>query len=98
MLESNWHGYEAKSFLFEDREAILVFPKEPREGNPWTLKTEYWGAFPDVELRLLAEGFHAAFVKNKNRWFTPEEIDAKARFVRYVSETFGLAPNVCPSA
>ena len=54
MLESNWHGYEAKPFLFEGREAIVVFPKKARPGNPWTLKTEYRTAFPDVELRLLA--------------------------------------------
>ena len=96
MLESNWHGYEAKPFLFEGREAIVVFPKKARPGNPWTLKTEYRTAFPDVELRLLAEGFHAAFVTNENRWFTPDEIELKARFIRYVSQTFGLAPKCVP--
>ena len=96
MFESNWHGYEAKPFLFEGREAIVVFPKVAREGKPWTLKTEYRTTLPDVELRLLAEGFHAAFVTNENRWFTPDEIALKARFVRYVSETFGLSPKCVP--
>ena len=96
MFESNWHGYEAKPFLFEGREAVVVFPKKARPGNPWTLKTEYRDAFPDTELRLLAEGFHAAFVKNENRWFTPEEVALKARFVRHVSQTFGLASKCVP--
>ena len=96
MFASNWHGYEAEPFFFEGREAVVVFPKKARCGNPWTRKTEYWDAYPDVELRLLAEGFHAAFVTNENRWFTPEEVELKARFVRYVSETFGLAPKCVP--
>ena len=91
-----WHGYELKRFSFEDREAIVVFPKEVRAGAPWALKTEYWDAFPDVELKLLEQGFHVAYVKNKNRWFTREECDAKARFVRFVSETYQLNPKCVP--
>lgn len=96
MFESSWHGYEAKPLEFEGREAIVVFPKEVREGAPWTLKAEYRTAFPDVELRLLAEGFHVAFVQNETRWATEAECALKARFVRYVSETFHLAPKCIP--
>ncbi len=92
----NWFGYQMLRFTFEDRDAIIVFPKEVHPGSPWTLKTEYWGAFPDVELRLLEQGFHIAYVKNKNRWFTREDCDAKARFVRYVSETYGLSSKCVP--
>lgn len=91
-----WHGYEMTRFTFEDREAIVVFPKETRPGSPWALKTEYWDAFPDVELRLLAAGFHVAYVKNKNRWATREECAAKARFARFVSETYRLSPKCVP--
>jgi len=96
MFTDSWHGYEARPFLFEGRDAVVVFPKQTRPGAPWTLKTEYREAFPDVELRLLAEGFHVAFVTNANRWATEEECALKARFVRYVSETFGLAAKCVP--
>ena len=91
-----WHGYEMTRFTFEDRDAILVSPKETRPGAPWALKTEYWGAFPDVELQLLARGFHVAYVKNKNRWATREECAAKARFARFVSETYNLSSKCVP--
>lgn len=91
-----WHGFEMTRFTFEDREAIIVFPKEARPGNPWALKTEYWDAFPDVEVRLLEQGYHVAYVKNKNRWFTREECDAKARFVRFVSKTHSLNSKCIP--
>lgn len=92
----NWYGYKISRFTFEDREAIIVFPKETHPGSPWALKTEYWDAFPDIETRLLAEGFHVAYVKNKNRWFTREECDAKARFVRFVSAQYNLNPKCVP--
>ena len=91
-----WHGYPVSRFTFEDREAIIAFPKEVRSGAPWALKTEYWDAFPDIEVRLLEQGYHVAYVKNKNRWFTREECDAKARFVRSVSETYGLSSKCIP--
>ncbi len=91
-----WHGFEMTRFTFEDREAIIVFPKEARSGAPWALKTEYWDAFPDIEVRLLEQGFHVAYVKNKNRWMTREECDAKARFVRFVSEQYNLNPKCVP--
>ena len=96
MTKETWFGYEAAHFSFEDRDAYLVFPKTVRKGAAWALKTEYRDAFPDVELRLLAEGFHVAFLKNKNRWATREECDAKARFVRFLSETYHLSPKCIP--
>ena len=96
MSTESWFGYQIERFQFEDREASIVFPETPREGHPWALKTEYWGAFPDVELKLLEQGFHVAFVKNKNRWFTRDECGAKARFVRFVTETYGLNPKCVP--
>lgn len=96
MSDRTWNGYEYLEFQFEDRDAIIVFPKQVRPGKPWALKTEYWNAFPDVEVRLLAQGFHLAYVKNKNRWFTQEECDAKARFVRYVAKQYDLNPKCVP--
>ena len=95
-MTQTWHGFRMEQFLFEDREAFIVFPLEAREGSPWLLKTEYWDAFPDVELRLLALGFHVAFVRNKNRWFTRSECDTKARFVRFVAVQYHLNSKCIP--
>ena len=91
-----WHGYAAHRFSFEGRSAIVVFPKKAAAGSPWALKTEYWDAFPEVELSLLERGYHVAFVQNKNRWATEEECHAKARFVRHVTQTFGLSERCIP--
>ena len=32
-MSETWHGYAMERFTFEDREAIVVFPKEVRPGT-----------------------------------------------------------------
>ena len=89
-------GYGAEEFSFRGRQAILVRPETPDPQRRWMLKTEYFGAFPETEAALLARGFHLAYLKNRNRWGLDEDIRDKADFVRYVSETFSLAPRCVP--
>ena len=85
-----WNGYSCKEFEFEGRQAILVFPKEGTEVGKLVLKTEYWGAFPDVEVGMLQRGYHLCYLKNKTRFATREDCDAKAAFVRYLAKEYGL--------
>ncbi len=93
---TKWNGFECLEFTFEDRDAILVFPKQRNEKGDWMLKTEYWDAFPAVEIALLNKGFHLAYVKNKTRFATKEECDCKARFAAYLSEKYGLRKSCVP--
>ena len=87
---SKWHGFECTEFEFEGRDASIVFPKKADEKKNWTLKTEYKEAFPETEIALLENGFHAAYLQNTSRFATKEDCDAKARFVKYISEKYGL--------
>lgn len=89
-MENFFKGYDYETFTFEGSEAIIVFPKEKNSKGSWALKTEYWGAFPDPETCLLKRGFHLAGLKTKTRLATREDCDQKARFVRYISEHYGL--------
>lgn len=91
-----WHGYEMKTFEFEGKTAHIVFPKTPRGDMAWLLKTEYWDAFPQVELELVREGFHLAYVQNESRLAPKSDCDMKARFVDYLSKTYGLSEKCIP--
>ena len=82
--------YKCECFEFDQTEAIVVFPKEPSEKRQWALKTEYWGAFPEIELMLLDKGFHIVHLKTKNRWANREDCDRKYNFVQYVAEKYNL--------
>ena len=91
MTESTWNGYRRLDFEFLGREAILIFPREENKTSEWMLKTEYFGAFPQLEIDMLAEGYHLAYLKNNNRWGTDEDQRAKRDFAEYLSKNYGLA-------
>lgn len=89
--ETLWHGFKQVEFEFEGRYASLCLPnsKEKASGR-WTLKCEYKDAFPETELELLKKGFHAAYLENSSRLAPRADCDAKARFVKFLAENYGL--------
>ncbi len=94
--ETEWQGFKSLNFKFEDRNAILVFPKSPNAEKKWLLKTEYFGAFPNFEIEMLKRGYHLAYVANVTRWLHPSDIDAKARFADFLRREFGLNEKCVP--
>lgn len=96
MSTNTWNGFKMEEFLFEDRKAIIVFPNEGTSNGKMLLKTEYWGAFPDAEIKLVGKGFHLVFVKNQTRLATKAECDLKARFVKHVAKKYGLSEKCIP--
>lgn len=96
MNESNWHGFRRLNFVFEGREAVIVFPHSSNKNRNWLLKTEYFDAFPEFEIKMLERGWHLAFVKNITRWCLDEDVDLKARFASFLSEKYGLYQKCMP--
>lgn len=92
-----WNGFPMKQLEFEGREAIIVFPASGSSNGRLMVKTEYWGAFPHaIEIPLLQQGFHLCFIQNNHRWGGDEDLDRKARFVRYVCGKYGLSEKTVP--
>ena len=96
MSESIWNGFKRLDFLFEGREAVLVFPEKENENKNWLLKTEYFGAFPEFEIEMVKKGWHLAFIENITRWCLDEDLDLKKRFAVYLSEEYGLYKKCVP--
>ncbi len=94
--ESLWNGYRRLDFVFEGREAILVCPSSPCPEGRWLLKTEYFDAFPDLELELVGRGYHLAYIKNTNRWGLAEDLQMKKRFRDFLVAEFGLNEKCVP--
>ncbi len=92
-----WCGFSKKVFEFEEKKAIVVFPREGTANGRLAIKTEYWDAFPHaVEIPLLEKGFHLCYVENTSRWGLEEDLDRKARFIRAVAAEYGLDPKSVP--
>lgn len=91
IVESCWNGFHRIDFQFSGRDALLVFPEHAANGNPWAQYTEYFGAFPDTALALVAKGYHLAYIQNTHRWGCEADYLLKKKFGQFLSEKFGLA-------
>lgn len=88
--ESNWNGFRRIDFVFKDREALLVFPDDNTKTDKWMLKTEYFGAFPALEIDMLKKGYHLVYLKNRSRWGTDDDQELKRDLADFLSSEFGL--------
>ena len=82
--------YQTERFVFEGREAVVVFPEKAEEKRRWALKTEYFTAFQDLEEKLVERGFHLLYLQNRNRWGTADDLAAKKRFADAVTRKYAL--------
>lgn len=83
-------------FEFEGRAARLALPGVRADGR-WLLKTEYWNAFPALEVEMLRRGWHVAWLENQTRWGGIDaDQDAKKRFASFLREEFSLAETCVP--
>ncbi len=44
------------------RRCLVIVPKEPAPGNPWSWRGCYWDHQPQTEVELLKRGFHVAYI------------------------------------
>lgn len=90
--ESIWNGFKRLDFEFKGRDCILICPENAREGKKWLYRTEYFGAFPDMELVMLKKGYHLAYMQNTTRMCPEIDTDMRPLFCEFLSREFGLNP------
>jgi len=96
-METTWHGFDCEEFVFEEHQAIVVRPREEDDIHHLAVKTEYWLAFQEAaEIELVTRGFTLCYIKNDNRWGKNEDLDRKARFIRYVQNKYKLSDTCVP--
>ena len=88
-MSNTFHGFSMETFEFEGTTAYVVFP-DAKANKKLVFKTEYWDAFPEMEIELLKMGFHLVHVTNNTRLANKDDCDRKARFIRYVAEKYEL--------
>lgn len=68
---SQWNGYERIDFYWARRPCILVQPKEAAPGKPWIWRTEFFDHQPQVDVALLARGWHVAYMDARDLYGSP---------------------------
>ena len=87
---SDFYGFKMTEFEFDGRNAIVVLPE--KSNGKLALKTEYFDAFPEVEIQLVKNGFTLAHVNNTNRWGTEDNVDRQAAFIKHLAVQYNLSP------
>lgn len=77
-----WNDFKSKEFMYEGRNAIIVYPKVKPNGR-MILKAEYLNAFPKFDIAMLEKGYYLIHIFHRNRWAPDEEINIMADFVRF---------------
>jgi len=91
VARSQWSGYERLDFVLRDRSCTLVCPKTPAAGKPWIWRTEFFGAFPAVDLALLEKGYHVAYINMENLYGAPAAMTFMDAFYQHLTGTPGLS-------
>ena len=84
----DYYGFIKETVNFKGRILIIVHPKECKSNAPWAFKTEYFNEFPDVQNKLLENGYYLVNVQNKTRWCVEEDTDMRAEVAKYMHEKY----------
>ena len=77
-------GFGVKAAEKGRRRCIVVVPKQPAAGNPWSWRGCYWDHEPQTEVELLRRGFHVAFI-------TPDPGKEWDAWYAFLTEKHGLS-------
>lgn len=91
-MASTWEGYRSERFVLEGRDCIVVQPEAPTRSNPWIWRTEFFGAFPALDLDLLKAGFRVAYINVENMYGAPIGMRHMDAFYAHMVHAFGLSP------
>lgn len=89
-----WNGFSRREFQVKGRAATLVAPENRLPGKAWIWRPEFFGAFPSVDIALLHQGFHVAYVNMQNLYGGPAAMDAMDEFYTYILNEEKLAPTM----
>lgn len=90
---SLYHGYTRYDFALADgTPAIVVVPKETMAGRPWVWRAEFFDHRPEVDLALVAKGFHLVHLKVGNTFGCPSAMDKFDAFYALLTTKHGLSP------
>lgn len=71
------------------RRCVVVAPKKPAPGNPWSWQGCYWDHEPQAEVELLKRGFHIAYISANSELKPGKEWDA---WYDFLTTKHGLSP------
>ena len=86
-----WHGYELETGVYGDHEYGIVMPEKFAPGRPFVWRTEFFGAFPGVDLMMLKKGYAVIYWCISDLYGCPKAVEMMSTFQAFMEEHYELA-------
>lgn len=95
LAEYHYDGIKHIEFKFKEKKCIaLMNEDECKQNGKTVLKTEYFGAFPELQNEFVRRGYTLIFIENRNRWGTSDQLNDQYEFINYASNELGISNKV----
>jgi pimeloyl-ACP methyl ester carboxylesterase len=88
---SDYHGYGRYDLVVDGCPTTVVVPCDVAAGKPWIWRAEFFDAFPQVDLALLAKGFHLVYINVGNTFGCPDALKHWDVLYRKLTQEHGLS-------
>ncbi len=78
-------------FQFEGHDCTVIVPDQPAKGSPYVWRTEFLYAFNQVDMALLARGYHVVYCSVSDEYGSPRSIAVFKRFRDFITEKYALS-------
>ncbi len=89
--KSTWEGFDRYDFQVNGRSAIVVVPKRALPGRPWAWRGEFFGAFANADIALVAKGFFLVYLGVPDLFGSPEAVAQWDGFYQELTGKYGFA-------
>lgn len=92
-VRSDYHGFDRFDFDADGIQAIVVSPKEvsPTSSLPWIWRAEFFDHRPELDLALLARGFHLVYIEVGNTFGAPTAMAHWDTFYNLLTKRYRLS-------
>ena len=91
---SSWKGNQRFDFHVDGRKCYVVVPKKAAPGNPWVWRARFPTYHSEVDVLLLKEGFHIAYINTDGMLGSPRALKHWDKFYEFMTKENGLAEKV----
>ncbi len=92
--DTPWYHSIKRTFIFEGRDAFLIIPNHPLEGNPWIWRAHFPDWHTSMDSILVNRGYHVAYINTNDMYGCPQAMNIWDRFYSYLVNKHHLAPQV----
>ncbi|MEQ8854076.1 prolyl oligopeptidase family serine peptidase [Gimesia sp.] len=92
--QDTWHGFKRVHFPTEGRKSYVVIPEKAAPDNPWVWRARFPDFHYEMDVELLKQGFHIAYLDVSDLFGSPQAIEYGNKFYKRLTQQHGLQSKV----